>query len=89
MFTFCRFLWKQFSLLDFKVACKNDEVKSLVNSLTISYRGVECKVVSVYDLILKKLEWNDTSDIKALLIGYEDINIKKLVNYAKKKKCLW
>jgi hypothetical protein len=72
---FAVFYKSYFPYFDFKVACKNDEIKS----------GVRCKVVSVYDLILKKLEWGDISDVKALLIGYEDINIKKLLMYAKKR----
>jgi hypothetical protein len=82
---FAVFYKSYFPYFDFKVACKNDEVKSLANSVTVSYRGVRCKVVSVYDLILKKLEWGDISDVKALLISYEDINIEKLLMYAKKR----
>ena len=47
---------KTFPYFDFKIACKQDETSAIQNSIAINYHGAKCKLVSVEDLIIKKLE---------------------------------
>jgi len=76
---------KMFPYFDFKVACERDEVSSLDHCKTIDYHGLKCRIVSVEDLIIKKLEWNDIKDVEVLLIRCKEIDMKKLEKISKKK----
>jgi len=76
---------KTFPYFDFKIACKQDETQAIQNSTTIDYHGTKCKLVTVEDLIIKKLEWNDTKDIEIILTRHKKINIEKLQKMAKQK----
>jgi len=70
---------------DIKIACEQDETSAINNSRTISYHGVKCRIVSVEDLIIKKLEWNDTKDVELILIRCKEIDMKKLQKKSKEK----
>ena len=76
---------KMFPYFDFKVACEKDELSSILNYKTIDYHGVKCRIVSVEDLVVKKLEWNDTKDVEAILMRSKEIDMKKLEKLAKEK----
>lgn len=76
---------KMFPYFDFKVACEKDELSSILNCKTIDYHGLKCKIVSVEDLIIKKLEWNDTKDVEAMLMRSKEIDMNKLEKLAKEK----
>ena len=76
---------KMFPYFDFKVACEKDELSSILNCKTIDYHGLKCKIVSVEDLIVKKLEWNDTKDVEAMLMRSKEIDMNKLEKLAKEK----
>ncbi len=76
---------KTFPYFDFKIACKQDETQAIQNSTTINYHGTKCKLVTVEDLIIKKLEWNDTKDIEIILTRHKKINMKRLQEMAKQK----
>ena len=76
---------KTFPYFDFKIACKQDETQAIQNSVTINYHGTRCKLVTVEDLIIKKLEWNDTKDVQTILTRHKKINMKKLEKKAKQK----
>jgi len=76
---------KMFPYFDFKVACEMDELSSIQNCKTINYHGLKCRIVSVEDLIVKKLEWNDLKDVESILIRCKEIDMKKLHKMAKEK----
>jgi len=76
---------KTFPYFDFKIACQQDETQAIQNSTTIDYHGTKCKLVTVEDLIIKKLEWNDTKDIEVILTRHKKINIQRLQEMAKQK----
>jgi len=76
---------KTFPYFDFKIACKQDETQAIQNSITIDYHRTKCKLVTVEDLIIKKLEWNDTKDIEIILTRHKKINKRKLEKMAKQK----
>jgi len=76
---------RMFPYFDFKVACEKDELLSIRSYKTINYHGVKCRIVSVEDLIVKKLEWNDVKDVEAILIRYREIDMEKLEKKAKEK----
>jgi len=76
---------KTFPYFDFKIACKQDETQAIQNSITIDYHGTKCRLVTVEDLTIKKLEWNDTKDIEAILTRHKKINIQRLQEMAKQK----
>jgi len=76
---------RMFPYFDFKVACERDEVASVRNFKVIDYHGVECRIVSVEDLIVKKLEWNDVKDVEVILIRCKEIDMKKLERMSKEK----
>lgn len=76
---------KTFPYFDLKIACQTDETSAIKNSTTINYHGTKCKIVTPEDLIIKKLEWNDTKDVQIILNRHKQINQKKLENMAKQK----
>jgi hypothetical protein len=76
---------KMFPYFDLKVACEKDERSSIHNCKIINYHGLKCRIVSVEDLILKKLEWNDTKDVEVVLIRCKEIDMKKLEKMSKQK----
>jgi len=76
---------KMFPYFDFKVACEKDELSSIRNIKVINYHGVKCRVVSVENLIVKKLEWNDLKDVEIILLRCKEIDMKKLEKMAKEK----
>lgn len=73
---------------DIKIACEQDEKSAIHNCKTINYHGVKCRIVSVEDLIVKKLEWNDTKDVELILIRCKEIDMKKLRKKSKEKSVL-
>jgi len=76
---------KMFPYFDFKVACEKDERLAIDNCKTINYHGLKCRIVSVEELIVKKLEWNDVKDVEVILIRYKKIDRDKLEKMAKEK----
>jgi len=70
---------------DFKIACEQDETSAVNNCETINYHGIKCRIVSVEDLIIKKLEWNDTKDVELILLRCKEIDIKKLEKKSKER----
>jgi len=70
---------------DFKIACEKDETSSIQDCKTINYHGLKCRIVSVEDLIIKKLEWNDIKDVELILIRCKKIDMKKLEKMSKEK----
>ena len=70
---------------DIKIACEQDETSAINNSKTINYHGLKCRIVSVEDLIVKKLEWNDTKDVELILFRCKEIDVKKLEKKSKEK----
>lgn len=74
-----------FPYFDFKIACDEDEASAIQNSRVVDYHGVKCKVVSVEDLVIKKLEWNDLKDVEVILIRHKDIDMKELKKKAREK----
>jgi hypothetical protein len=76
---------KMFPYFDFKVACEKDERSSILNCKTINYHGLKCEIVSVEDLLIKKLEWNDTKDVEIILKRSKEIDMAKLDSLAKKR----
>lgn len=76
---------KMFPYFDFKVACEKDELSSIGNCKTINYHGLKCRIVSVEDLIVKKLEWNDIKDVEVILVRCKEIDMKKLEKMSKEK----
>jgi len=79
------FRGNMFPYCDFKVACEKDELSSIRNFKVLNYHGVKCRIVSVEDLIVKKLEWNDVKDVEVILIRCKEIDMKKLEEKAKQK----
>jgi len=77
---------KTFPYFDFKVACEEDELLSVKNCKTIVYHGVKCRIVSVEDLIVKKLEWNDIRDVEVILRRHREIDMKRLLKMSKEKR---
>jgi len=73
---------------DIKIACEQDETSAISNCRTINYHGVKCRIVSVEDLVIKKLEWNDTKDVEIILIRAKHLDMKKLEKMAKEKSVL-
>ena len=76
---------RMFPYFDFKVACEKDELSSINNCKTINYHGLKCKIVSVEDLIVKKLEWNDIKDVQVMLLRCKEIDREKLEKMSKEK----
>lgn len=75
-----------FPYFDIKVACEKDELESVKNCQTIVYHGVKCRIVSVEDLLIKKLEWNDIRDVQVILRRRKEIDLIKLVEMSKERK---
>ncbi len=75
-----------FPYFDIKVACEKDELSSIRNSQIIAYHGVKCRIVSVEDLIIKKLEWNDIRDVQVILRRGKEIDMNKLLEMSKERK---
>jgi len=76
---------RTFPYFDFKVACARDDVSAIQEGITKDYHGVKCRIVSVEDLIVKKLEWNDLGDVEVMLIRHKEIDMKKLKEKAREK----
>jgi len=76
---------RTFPYFDFKVACEREDKSAIENGGVINYHGVRCRIVSVEDLIVKKLEWNDLEDVKMILTRHRHIDAKKLEKMAKEK----
>jgi len=70
---------------DIKIACEQDETSAINNYKTIDFHGLKCRIVSVEDLIIKKLEWNDTKDVELILFRCKEIDMKKLEKKSKEK----
>jgi hypothetical protein len=79
---------RTFPYFDFKIACAEDDISAIQKSIALDYHGVKCQVVSVEDLIIKKLEWNDLQDVEVMLIRHKKIDMKRLEKEAKEKSVL-
>jgi len=79
------FRGNMFPYFDFKVACKKDELSAIRNFKAIDYHSVKCRIVSVEDLVVKKLEWNDVKDVEVILFRCKEIDMKRLEEKAKEK----
>lgn len=77
---------KLFPYFDFKVACNEDEKKALREYVTVNYHGVKCRISSVENLIVKKLEWGDLEDVRSILYRQKGkLNWRKLLSLAREK----
>jgi len=77
---------RMFPYFDFKVACTKDEHDAISNCKVVGFHGVKCRIVSVEDLILKKIEWGDLKDVETILVRYGDkLDMEKLYTLAKAK----
>jgi len=77
---------RMFPYFDFKVACTSDEHDAISNSRVVGFHGVECRIVSAEDLIVKKIEWGDLKDVETILVRHGDkLDMKKLHALAKEK----
>jgi len=77
---------RMFPYFDFKVACTSDEHNAISDSKVVSFHGIECRIVSAEDLIVKKIEWGDLKDVETILVRYGDkLDMKKLCALAKAK----
>jgi len=75
-----------FPYFDFKVACTGDEHDAISDSKVVGFHGVDCRIVSAEDLIVKKIEWGDLKDVETILVRYGDkLDMKKLHALAKAK----
>lgn len=76
---------RTFPYFDFKVACVRDDVSAIQKSIVKDYHGARCRIVTVEDLIVKKLEWNDLNDVEVMLVRHKGIDMKKLKEEAREK----
>jgi len=77
---------KLFPYFDFKIACDKDEERALTEYTTVNYHGVKCRISSVENLIIKKLEWGDINDVRSILYRQKrKLNWRKLLSLAKEK----
>lgn len=77
---------KLFPYFDFKLACEDDDIRAVSNVKVVTFHSAKCRIVSVEDLVIKKLEWGDLKDVESVLIRYkEKIDMNKLYQLAKTK----
>ena len=68
------------------MACTGDEHDAISDSKVVGFHGVDCRIVSAEDLIVKKIEWGDLKDVETILVRYGDkLDMKKLHALAKAK----